>query len=300
MKTAIECIPCFFKQALEAARLAQADEQAQKKILIEISRLLPELSYEQSPPEVARVIHKLIRQQTGKKDPYLKIKKESNRRCLAVYPQLLKKVAAHKDKLFMALELSIAGNIIDYGVKNSLNVEEELDKIISSETSRIKQEAAHLFEYDKFKELLDESKHILFLGDNAGEIVFDRVLIETIKELDRDKQITYAARGAPIINDALLGDVRECSLDETADIITTGLDAPGVILDLCSRDFLKTFNEADMVISKGQGNYEALDTDKANVFFLFMAKCPVVAGQLNCDIGDIILLSNKTIKALAA
>ncbi len=289
MKTHLDCIPCFYKQALEAARLAGAGRKRQKRILDELAAALPGFPLSSSPPEMARIIYGLVRTITRKDDPYKKIKEESNRLALSVYGKLKNKVRHSRDGLLTAVELAIAGNIIDYGAKNSLNVNDELTRILKEEDKAIKNERKAIFDYQKFKRALSKAKTVLYLADNAGETAFDRILIEEIKRIDKDKDIIYAVKERPVINDALLKDALACGIDKTARVISSGLDAPGTILSLCAKDFLDIYRKADMVISKGQGNFEALSTTKREVFFLFMAKCPVIAKDVGCEIGDVIL-----------
>ena len=289
MKTYLDCVPCFFKQALEAARLAGASQKIQKRILNETAKILPKFPLSSSPPEMGRLIHRLVKKETGKDDPYLKIKEESNRLVLKHYNKLKRIVWTSSDRLLKAVELAIAGNIIDYGVKNSLDVAQELKKILSEEDRAIKKESKAVFDYPKFKRAIKKAKTILYLADNAGETVFDRVLLEEIKRVYPAKRIIYAVKEKPIINDALTEDARRCGIDKTAEVISSGSDAPGTILSLCSKEFLKIYRKADMVISKGQGNFEVLSEEKKPIFFLFMAKCPIVARDVGCNIGDIIL-----------
>jgi len=289
MRTYLDCIPCFFKQALESARLAGAGRKKQKRILDELAAVLPKFPLTSSPPEMARIIYGLARTITQKDDPYKKIKEKSNKLALGVYGKLKNKVKHSPDSLLTAVELAIAGNIIDYGVKNSLSVDKELEKILKEENKAIKKEGKAIFDYQRFKRVLDGAKTILYLADNAGETVFDRVLIEEIRRIDKDKDIIYAVKERPVINDALLKDALTCGIDKVARVISSGLDAPGTILTLCAKDFLKIYRSADMVISKGQGNFEALSRTKREVFFLFMAKCPVIAKDVGCEIGDVIL-----------
>jgi len=293
MKTHIDCIPCFFKQAVEAARLAGASRKRQKAVIDALGEILPRFSLESPPPEMGRVIHRLIRDITNKKDPYKKIKEKSNRLALRLYGRLKHKVSRSKDSLLTAVELAIAGNIIDYGVKNTLDVNKELRCILKKEERVIKTEDRRLFDYLSFKDALKDAESVLYLADNAGETVFDKVLIEEIKRLDKDKKIIYAVRGEPIINDALLKDAKACGIDRIVKVISSGIDAPGLILSLCRKKFLKIYRKADLIISKGQGNFEALYGKKGPIFFLFMAKCPAVAGDVGCDVGDIILLNNS-------
>ncbi len=289
MRTYLDCIPCFFKQALEAGKIAGANKVTQKRILDKLAKDFPKFSLSASPPEIGRDIYAIVRKITKKKDPFAKIKAKSNTLALNIYKKLKNKVAHSSDRLLMATELAIAGNIIDYGVKNSLNVDTELARILAEENRSIKQESKVTFDYNSFKRALKKSHTILYLGDNAGETVFDRVLIEEIKRDDKNNNITYAVKKSPVINDALIKDAIDCGIDKSAKIISSGSDAPGTVLSLCKKSFLNLFNKADMVISKGQGNFEALSGSKRPVFFLFMAKCPVVAQHVGCKIGDIIL-----------
>ena len=290
MKTYLDCIPCFFKQALEASRIAGASQETQKKIFDKLSENLSRISLSSSPPEMGRVIYGLVREITSKKDPYKKIKDKSNKLALKLYDRLKHKISRSDDRLLTAVELAIAGNIIDYGVKNSLDVNKELNKILNEEKKTLKKEDSLLFRFRYFKEVLNKAGNILYLADNAGETVFDRILIEEIKGIDRDKKVIYAVKEKPIINDALLEDAYRCGINKIAEVISCGSDAPGTILSLCSEDFLKIYKETDMIISKGQGNFEALSQEKRPIFFLFMAKCPVVAKDVGCNLGDVILL----------
>ena len=297
MKTYLECIPCFFKQALEASRLSGANRKMQKKILDEIALAIPSFPLTYSPPQMARIINGTIRRITGKNDPYAKIKKESNKLALSVYARLKKKVVRSRDRLLTAVELAIAGNIIDYGVKNTLNVGEELKRILDKEDKAIRKENRSIFNYKSFRSALKKSKTILYLADNAGEVVFDRILIEEIKETYKDKNIIYAVKEKPVINDALREDAVFAGVGGKAIIISSGVNTPGTVLSLCSKEFLKIFKRADMIISKGQGNFEALSDCKKPIFFLFMAKCPVIAKDVKCGLGDVILLyKNKRVK----
>ncbi|MCK4859503.1 MAG: DUF89 family protein [Candidatus Omnitrophica bacterium] len=292
MKTYLDCIPCFFKQALEAARMTGASEKTQKRILNELAKALPNFSLASSPPEMGRVIYGLVRKITKKGDPYISIKKKSNKLALSIYDKLKTKVRCFHDGLLMAVELAIAGNIIDYGVKNSLDVNAEITKILNKEDKSIKKESRAIFDYPGFKTALKKAKTILYLADNAGEVVFDRILIEEIKRLDEEKEIIYAVKEKPIINDALAEDALVCGIEKQAKIISSGSDAPGTVLSLCTKEFLKVYKKADMVISKGQGNFEALSKAKRPIFFLFMAKCPVIAQDVGCKLGDVILFYN--------
>lgn len=289
MRTCLECIPCFFRQTLEAARLAGADEVTQKKILDEVALVVPGFPLEASPPEMGRIIHGIVRKYTGEKDPYFDIKRKSNSFALKLYDKFKEKAKTSQDSLLSAVEMAIAGNVIDFGVKNTINVELELDRILAEEGKAIERESEAFFNYGAFKEALFASGDVLYLADNAGETVFDRILIEEI--VARGISVEYAVKESPIINDATEEDAKTCGIDKIAKVTSSGSDAPGTVLSRCSESFLVKLKKADMVISKGQGNFEALSSNSLRpIFFLFMAKCPVVVEEVGCNLGDILLL----------
>lgn len=283
MRTYLDCIPCFFRLILEEGRLLTDDERVHRELMDEAAGLLPGFSLDMTPPRMVRKFQGVVRRRFPGSDPYRKIKEKSNQRAMEIYPQLKEKVAAAKDPLLAALELAVAGNVIDYAAKNNLDIEKEIRAILEG---RFSDEKKNIFEYDIFRKRLAEAGTILYLADNAGEIVFDRVLIE---ELSRTHAVTVAVRDRPVLNDALMEDAVFCGLDKAARVVSSGVDSPGTILEYCSDDFLAIFNEADMVISKGQGNYEALGEALREIFFLFKVKCPVIARHSGARLGDIVL-----------
>lgn len=276
------------KQAIESVRLSGATEIQQQQILENILEIFPEALKASSAPEISLKIHDVIRQILGEDiDPYRVIKEESNRKALVLYPQLKEKVESSENRLLTAVELAIAGNVIDYGAKNTLNIEQEIERLFQNEFHDFEK---MVFDYTQLDKAIEAASSILYLGDNAGEIVFDRVLME---EIPMNIDITFAVRGRPVINDALLEDAKACGLDQRAHIISSGSRAPGTILDCCYKEFVNLFNKAELIISKGQGNYEALCDVKAPIFFLFKAKCPVIADKLGVSVGDIVLTHNS-------
>ncbi|MDH5661935.1 MAG: ARMT1-like domain-containing protein [Elusimicrobiota bacterium] len=286
MRTYLECIPCFFKQALEASKLSKADKATQKKVLDELSRLIPEIGLNSTPPEMGRVIYQLVSKVTGERDLFKEIKQKSNKYSLKLYSDLKAKIESSNDRLLTAVRLAIAGNVIDYGAQNNFVIEEEIENCLRGDFA--------IFDYIDFKEALNETDQILYLADNAGEVVFDKVLIEEIRKLDPlgGKQFFYVVRDKPVINDALVEDARACGIDEVAEVVSSGSDAPGTILELCSQEFLKLYEQAKMIISKGQGNFEAISEEDRPIFFLLKAKCPVIAKDIGCRTGDVILKSS--------
>ncbi len=288
MRTYLECIPCFFQQVVYIAKMSSDDEAVQKKIIDAVAQEIPKFSLDSTPPEMARIIHKIIERHTGQSDFYKDIKVRSNRMALGLYPQLKKKVHESQDRLLMAMEIAIAGNVIDYGAKNSLNITEEIDRLLDAEFSA--KAGKTVFDYKHFKGDLLKAKTVLYLADNAGETVFDRVLIE---EIPAGKEIIYAVRDKPVINDALIEDALMCGIDRCAKVMSSGVDAPGTILRFCTQEFRDLFWSADIVISKGQGNYETLNNEQRQIYFLFRAKCPVIARHAQVELGDVVLMKGQ-------
>jgi len=283
MRTYLECIPCFFKQAIESGRLITGDEIVHKELIDDLARMIPQFSLHSTPPEMAYQISKMVKNKLGERDLYKEIKENSNQMALKLYPELKAKVEKSDDRLLTAVEIAIAGNVIDYGPKNSLEIDEEIKKLFCQEGYG---GGKTIFQYEDFKKDLNAAKKILYLADNAGEVVFDRVLIE---EFYDKKNVIYAVRGGPIINDALVKDAYDCGIDQIATVISSGAESPGTILKFCSDEFINIFNKADLIISKGQGNYEALSNAHKNIYFLLRAKCPVIARHVGVEVGEMIL-----------
>lgn len=299
MRTHLDCIPCLFKNALQSARLAGVSTRKQKEVLDRLGVLLPSLPAGESPPETARIVHDLIRDVTKKKDIYKTIKKKSNTYILGLYEALKKRVSRANDRLLEAVELAIAGNVIDYGVHSAALIEKQLTMLLKEEKKMIREADSKLFDYKAFVRALKKAQTILYLADNAGETVFDRLLIEHMHAFDKkERTVLYAVKEKPAINDALIEDAYVSKIDEVAKIISSGCDAPGTVLKRCSSSFMKVYNNADMIISKGQGNFEALSDEKRAIFFLLMVKCPVIADHVSqkvarCRVGDTILIAQK-------
>jgi len=276
MKTYLDCIPCFFNQALRAGRIATDDEGKTKRILDEIGTALKDIPLESTPPETGRLIYKKVREITGNYDPYKEIKIENTHKALSLYHSLKQKVEQSDDSLLLAIRIAIAGNIIDFGVNRSFDIEKEIHEVLEKDFS--------IYDYQKFKECLGKANDILFIGDNAGESVFDRILIEELK-----KPTIYVVRDEPVINDVTYDDALQAGIDKVATIVSSGTNAPGTILTTCSNEFRKLYYDSKFVISKGQGNYEGLSDEKKPIFFMLKVKCYVIAKDIGVTEGDIVL-----------
>ena len=263
-------------QAYRTAKLATDDDHKIKTVLDSVGEMIKNISMESTPPETGNFIYHTIREVTNNNDPYQNIKQKNINEALGLYPELKKLIEESDDSLLTAIRIAIAGNVIDLGVSKKFNIVEDLKTILKQDFAA--------FDYDVFKEHLNKAKSVLYIGDNAGESVFDKLLIEQI-----GKPTTFVVRDIPVINDCIIDDARASGLHEVAEIISSGSTAPATILSLCNADFLKIFNEADIVISKGQGNYEGLSEVDRSVFFMLKAKCKVIANDLEVEENDIVL-----------
>jgi len=283
MRTYFDCIPCFVRQALDAARLVTPDETIHERVLRETAAAISKMDLRQSPPAMGRDIHRLIRRLTGREDPYRELKDRFNKLALELLPAARAKVHAAQEPLKTAAALAIAGNVIDFGVNSHLEdrlLHEALEAAASEPLAGDIQELA---------EAADRARDILYLPDNAGEIVFDRLLIEQLPP----GRVTVAVKGRPVLNDATRSDAAVAGLNELAEVIDNGSDAPGTLLADCSHSFRERFDRADLVIAKGQGNYETLSNARKDIFFLLKAKCPVIARHLGCDVGRTVVQRSR-------
>ena len=256
------------------------DERKIQEVFVAFGQYLPRIRAEAIPPEIGREAYRLISEKTGILDPYAKLKKECTQQALSLYPQLKKRVSASQDRLQMAIRMAIAGNVIDFGANANFDLDKDLEVLLSQTLA--------IDHYPAFCHALQKAQKVLYLADNAGETVFDRLLIEEL-----GKPVVYAVREKPIINDAILQDALDAGIDKVAEIISSGTDAPGTILDLCSESFINIYRSADLIISKGQGNYEGLSDEIRPVFFLLKTKCSVIARDIGVKQGSIILMKAK-------
>lgn len=284
MKTYFDCIPCFIRQVLDAARITSDDKQVQLRVLRQALRLASEADLMQSPPAMAQQIHRYIRELTGNPDPYVGIKDRFNKAAMQMYPDLRVLIERSPEPFETAVRLAIAGNIIDFGV--SCDVEESHVQTAVTESL---EGPLDLDALAQFKEAVRQAKEILYLGDNAGEIVFDRLLVEWLPS----SKVTFVVKGGPVLNDATMEDAVITGMTDVVEVIDNGSDAPGTILDSCSQEFRGRFDRAELIIAKGQGNYETLNDIGKDMFFMLRAKCSVVAEHLDCRIGDMVLARNR-------
>ncbi|MBK5967302.1 MULTISPECIES: damage-control phosphatase ARMT1 family protein [Thiorhodovibrio] len=282
MQVYLDCWPCFLRQALSAARRAGASAELQRAILEETMTALRELGSDATPPEMGERIHRLVRERARAPDPYLEVKREATGQALALLPTLRQRVEESDDPLHTAVRIAIAGNIIDHGVAETFDLEATLERVL--------QATPPIDDLQVLREALERVDDVLYLADNAGETVFDRVLIETLS-----LPVRYAVKAGPVLNDATREEAVAAGLDQVAEIIDTGCDAMGAPLGLCSPDFRDRFNRARLIIAKGQANYETLRGVDAPICFLLQAKCSVIAGDIGVPTGSVIIQASAAL-----
>ncbi len=287
MKTDLECVPCIIKQTINTLKISGCSNKLSKKVVSELLQKLENIDYDLSPAANSDIGYIVFREVTGIKDPYYYLKRKYNRLALDIYPKLEKVVDSVKNKLYMAAKVAIAGNVIDFGI--------DIKKVNTLDFNKIIQDLQNMplavDNYDKFRESLKDSINILYITDNAGEIVFDKVFIKELVKLD--KKVVLSVKSNPIINDATLEDAIEAKFDSLARVIETGNSNIGINISDSSDAFLEEFKKADLIISKGQGNFETLDETGANIFFLLMAKCEKIARELGVKHSDIVFAESK-------
>lgn len=231
-----------------------------------------------TPAHTTTFIHRRIRQMLGK-DPFKEIKSEYNQIALNMYPSLRAMVEESPDPLWTSTRLAIAGNIIDFGIFTSVDIEGTVTKAVRNRLAAD--------DYPVFRDAISSSDEILYLTDNAGEIVFDRIMIENLIQLG--KKVTAVVKGSAVINDATMEDAEESGLTEVCTVIDNGSEAVGTIFDWTSSAFQEMFKNAQLIISKGQGNFETLIGTEKTIFFLFQSKCDVVSKELGLSTGSMLL-----------
>ncbi len=278
MKTQAECLPCLLRQALQVARIMHCSEEQQIHILQAVATEIAGLDVTKSPPANANPIYRKIAEITRCEDPYWEKKRVSNEQALLIVPSLRQEIKGSDDELAAAVRFAIAGNIIDYGAFETFDIEAALERSRSTSLA-----------VDNYSELseaisrLKKGSKVLYLTDNCGEIVYDSLLLEYLHQ--RGLDITIAVKDGPIINDALREDALAAGLDRYGRIISNGGRFPGTELEDSSPEFVGIFYAAELVISKGQGNFESLSEVDRDIFFLLTIKCPPAARHMAVQSG---------------
>ena len=290
MKIKLDCIPCKQRQVLECLRMNKQDEKLQERVLRKIINVLTKADWTSTPIDLTNKIHKIVREETGIKDPYKEVKEKYNEIALNLYPRIKEIVNKSSDSLNTAIRTAIAGNIIDFGPQreHDIDIEKTIEDVLSKDFV--------IDDYHMLEERIKKASNLLYFADNSGEIVFDKILIETILDfrkklrIGQNLKITVVIRGGPVLNDATFDDVKYVDMDKIPNIEfkNTSNGDPNTGPSLDSKEVKSWIKEHDVTIAKGMASYEAL-SEFNDIFFLLITKCNVVASDLRIKKGDIVL-----------
>jgi uncharacterized protein with ATP-grasp and redox domains len=278
MRTHPECFPCFLKQTIIALNQYPEARDRHEEILKAVLPVVADADMSKPPAYTTTLIHRLIRQRLGG-DPFRNIKFTYNSMAMDLLPGLKKTIGKSQDRLWTASRLAISGNVIDFGIYTSIDID--------SSISRALEQMIAVDDYLSFREAVSGAQDILYLLDNCGEIVFDRLLIEELGA--RRKKVTAVVKGSPVLNDVTREDAVQVGLDRVCRVIDNGSDAIGTIIEWTSVAFKEALNASDLVISKGQGNFETFTETGKRTFFLFQSKCDLVSKELGLSPGSMLL-----------
>ncbi len=281
MKLFLDCIPCAINNYLRLIKTDIVPNDVKEPFLRRLLKFFSEEDYNQSPPVLGQKMHRLLREFSQNPDPYYEIKQKYNRMMMEKYPRFLKLLSDSSDSFDAAMRLAIAGNVIDYGSHHRLDVMDTIQHVMDAKLA--------IDDSKRLREDLASAETVLYIGDNAGEIVLDKMFLEIMNH----PNVYFAVRGRPVINDATTEDAVLVGIDRLAEIITTGDDAPGVIWETSSQEFKNIFKKADVIISKGQGNLEGLIDIPQNIYFLLVTKCRLISEHIGVDEKDFVVMKRN-------
>ena len=275
------CVACIINQSRRVADAIHADERLGRTLVEHVEKMSRDFSFRQSPPEVAAGVYEEMAKLAAKIDLYDEVKAHSTAKAKLFMPELRETIERSKDPLLTATKIAVAGNVIDLAAEVSFDLHEEIDKIFETPF-------AHN-DFEALKSALEGAKTLLYIGDNVGEHLFDYLYIETLQRLYPGLQVTYMVRGCPIINDVTMKEALEAGFDTLCHLLDSGVDTPGFVYERANAESRALFDSADLVITKGMGNYECLSpTHRDTLCFLLKVKCQVVAASLEREVGDLV------------
>jgi hypothetical protein len=281
MKIDEACIGCIINQSSKVASAIKADEALKEKLISAVTQSSKDFSFSLTPPEVATDVYELMSILADKADLYEEIKNYSTQNALSYIPFLEYKISKSQDKLLTATKVAIAGNVIDLAAEVEFDLADEIEKIFETDFGHD--------DFEKLKEMLADAKTLLVIGDNTGEHIFDYLFIQTLQQLYPLLYISYMVRGNPIINDVTMKEAKEAGFDKLCNLVDSGVNTPGFVYNRANEESQQLFDEVDVVITKGMGNYECLSpSPRKNLCYLLKVKCSVVASSLERNIGDIV------------
>ena len=289
MRLRPDCLPCLYNQTLRLAKVAGCDEECSVEVLHEGAKFLAELPLDRTPPQAAAELYPMLSRIIGTDDPYQEQKLRSIQKAKELLPWVEQKLKESEDPLKAALRAAVAGNVIDFATQVSFDLEEEVRKIFQVRFA--------IDEMECFIQRLQKVKELVVIGDNTGEHLFDKLMIQVFRRNFPDLHIYYFVRGRPIINDVTLEEAKMVGMDEVCEVVDSGVDTPGFLMERANKRARRIYQEADLILAKGMGNFECMESyEDARLFFLFKVKCSVVAARTGCQIGDLLCANQQTLK----
>jgi len=288
MKLNFNCLPCLVNQVVRVANMTQADN---KELLFKkVFTRLGELDFTESNSEIVGITFDILREHLGNDDPYMQTRAYYNKLFLDMMDSFAHRIECASNPFEQSVKFAIIGNIIDFNPIHNKSLDDIMKFFESSEDS-----ALTINHISKMNLDIANSKTLLYLGDNCGEICLDKLLIRQIKACNPDIDIFFGVRGKPVVNDAIETDAYFVGMDEYAKIINNGDDSLGTVIHRISPEFKKVYNEADIIISKGQANYESLSEEyHKNIYFLLVAKCDIIAKDIGVPLQSLICMNNRS------
>jgi uncharacterized protein with ATP-grasp and redox domains len=275
------CVACIINQSRRVADAIHADEALQKRLVGTVEKMAPNFSFSETPPEVASDVYETMAELACKSDLYDEVKTHSTLKAKRFMPELRETIAGADDRLLAATKAAVAGNVIDLAAEVSFDLHEEVEKIFETPFA--------INDFERFRSALEAAETLLYIGDNVGEHLFDYLYIETLQQLYPGLRISYMVRGCPIINDVTMQEALEAGFDALCDLVDSGVNTPGFVYGRANEKSRKLFDSADLVLTKGMGNYECLfPAPREGICYLLKVKCQVVANSLGAEIGDLV------------
>jgi uncharacterized protein with ATP-grasp and redox domains len=285
MKIDNACVECIINQSRRVTEAIRADEALSRRMVDHVEKLGRSFDFTQSPPEVASYVYEQMAEMARMEDLYGELKAHATEKAKSFLPQLHKEIASSSDKLLTAIKIAVAGNVIDLASEVTFDLNQEMAKIFETNFAHD--------DVDKLAKALEKASTLLYIGDNVGEHIFDYLCIETLQQLYPELEVYYMVRGNPIINDVTMAEAKEAGFDKLCHLVDSGVNTPGFAYERANEASRKLFDEADLVITKGMGNYECLSpSPRPNLCYLLKIKCSVVAASLEQNIGDIVCKMN--------
>ncbi len=287
MELSFDCLPCALASFTSKLDRFEVEDEVKEEAVRAFLKHMACFDYRLTPPELGKQITETMKAILNNPDPYADEKNHYNELILGKYSSLKEAINTSDDPFHTAAKYCLAGNIIDFGP----NLEAEMDSLLKKAINidPVIDRSAEL------REELTSAKTLLYLGDNCGEVIFDMLFVELLKEKFPNLDITFAVRGLPVLNDATREDAEKIGLTKLVNVIDNGDASPGTILSNCSEEFLSYYNSADVIIAKGQGNFESLSQENKNIYYCLITKCDLVANQLNVKKFDTVIAKQNDI-----